>query len=130
MARKYSLTRRARNRKRKVKLSRRVERTRAEQSGGDNNIDNTVLLIPMHPKHYTLVYRLLNKLRDNKIHIDIYGIFSDTDDYGAFDMKSRIKHIIPEGVPSDDSAVEYKRLYGLKQMMNTKYENIISAVSR
>ena len=83
----------------------------------------------MHPKHYTLVYRLLNKLRDNKIHIDIYGIFSDTDDYGAFDMKSRIKHIIPEGVPSDDSAVEYKRLYGLKQMMNTKYENIISAVS-
>lgn len=44
-------------------------------------------------------------------------------------MKDMIKLIIPESVPDDNSVIEYKRLYGLKQMINTKYDYIISCVS-
>jgi hypothetical protein len=93
------------------------------------NIDNVALLIPVHPKHYTLMYALLNKLKDNKINIDIYCIFSNKGEYDTFEMKDMVKEIIPESVPEDKSVVEYKRLYGLKLMINTKYDYIISCVS-
>lgn len=93
------------------------------------NIDNVCLLIPVHPPYYTLMYNLINKLKDNNIHIDIYCIFSNKNDYDTFTMKSMVKEIIPESVPDDRSIIEYKRLYGLKQMLNTKYDYIISCVA-
>ena len=93
------------------------------------NIDNVTLLIPVHPKHYTLMYSLLNKLKDNNIHIDVYCIFSNKSEYDSFTMKNMVKEIILESVPDDRSVVEYKRLYGLKQMINTKYDYIISCVA-
>lgn len=93
------------------------------------NIDNVALLIPVHPKHYELMYKLLNKFKDNNISINVYCIFSNKGEYDAFVMKDMIKEIIPESVPDDRSVVEYKKLYGLKQMINTKYDYIISCVS-
>ena len=93
------------------------------------NIDNVALLIPVYPKHYELMYQLLNKFKYNNISIDVYCIFSNRGEYDTFVMKDMIKEIIPESVPDDRSIVEYKRLYGLKQMINTKYDYIISCVS-
>jgi len=88
-------------------------------------IDNVALLIPVHPPHYTQVYTLLNKIKDNNIHIDIYCIFSNRGDYDTFTMKDMIKEIIPESVPDDNSIISFKKLYGLKYMVNTKYDFII-----
>lgn len=92
-------------------------------------IDNVALLIPVYPKHYPHVYSLLNKLKDNNIHIDVYCIFSNRGEYDSFTMKDVVKEIIPESVPDDRSIVEYKRLYGLKQMIDKPYDYIISCVS-
>jgi hypothetical protein len=105
------------------------EREEFKEEKISENIDNVALLIPVYPKHYTVMYTLLNKIKDNNIHIDIYCIFSNSDDYYTFEMKDMVKEIIAERVPDDKSVVEYKRLYGLKQMINTKYEYIISCVS-
>lgn len=108
--------------------------TKGKYKGGTleklpETIDNIALLIPVHPKHYTQVYTLLNKLKDNAITIDIYCIFSNKGEYDTFTMKDMIKEIIPESVPDDTSVVEYKRLYGLKLMINKPYDYIISSVS-
>jgi hypothetical protein len=95
--------------------------------GGDPSvkIDNIAMLIPVYPKHYTEVYALLNKLKNNNIYIDIYCIFSNKEDYASFEMKDLIKEIIPESVPDDNSIVSFKKLYGLKYMINTLYDFII-----
>jgi hypothetical protein len=92
-------------------------------------IDNVALLIPVYPKHYSLMYRLLNKLKDNKIDIDVYCIFSNKGEYDTFTMKDMVKEIIPDSVPDDKSVIEYKRLYGLKRMIDKSYDYIISCVS-
>ena len=75
------------------------------------------------------MYQLLNKFKYNNISIDVYCIFSNRGEYDAFIMKDMIKEIILESVPDDRSIVKYKRLHGLKQMINTKYDYIISCVS-
>jgi len=119
----------------KMTLKRKYKRfNKRKYTGGTlenipESIDNVALLIPVHPKHYELMYKLLNKFKDNKISIDVYCIFSNRGEYDAFLMKDMIKEIIPESVPDDRSVVEYKRLYSLKQMINTKYDYIISCVS-
>jgi len=92
-------------------------------------IDKVALLIPSYPNHYQILYNLLEKFNTNHISIDIYVIFSNKEDYEKFEQKDRIKPIIAENVPQDRSIIEYKRLYGLKKMINTSYSYIISCVS-
>lgn len=89
------------------------------------NIDNIALLIPMHPKHYSLVYDLLNKFKSNQITIDVYGIFSNKEEHASFQMKDMVKEIIPNTFPDDEGIVNFKKLYGLKQMIYTSYDYII-----
>jgi hypothetical protein len=44
-------------------------------------------------------------------------------------MKDRVKHIIAENAPNDRSIIQYKKIYGLKEMINTSYEYIIACDS-
>jgi len=88
-------------------------------------INNIALLIPVYPPHYPFVYNILNKLKNNKIYIDTYLIFSNDKEYNIFEMKDMIIKIIPESVPDNNSIINFKKLYGLKYMSNTKYDYII-----
>lgn len=119
-----------RKNKRRI-LKRYSKRNMFRKKGGDysKRITKIVLLIPIHPKYYEYIYRLLNKLKDNNIYIDVYCIFSNKEEYELFGMKDRITHIIAENVPNDNSVIQYKKLYGLKHMINTPYEYIISCDS-
>lgn len=133
--RKKSMKNKNRRRVGRSTLKHRFKRIRNKKYKGGSGekqaerIDNVTLLIPVHPKHYTLMYKLLNKIKDNNINIDIYCIFSNKEEYHMFTMKEMIKEIIPESVPDDNSVIEYKRLYGLKRMIDKPYDYIISCVS-
>ena len=117
-----------RKQKRSIKSgARRAPRKRDIMKGGNmpQKIDNITLLIPVYPKHYQLVYSILNTLKNNNIQIDVHLIFSNRDDYNIFEMKEMIKEIIAENVPNDNTVIEYKKFYGLNHMINTPYDYII-----
>jgi len=100
------------------------------KGGSDSKcITKIALLIPTHPKHYGYIYRILNKLKGNNIYIDVYCIFSSKEEYEVFGMKDSITHIIAENIPIHASIIQYKKLYGLRHMINTQYEYIISCDS-
>ena len=42
--------------------------------------ENIAFLIPTHRPHYEYIYSLLNKLKNNNIHINIYLVFSNIPD--------------------------------------------------
>ena len=50
---------------------------------------NVSLLIPVYPPDYNYIYRLLRKMNKHHIEIDIYLIFSSSDDYKLFKVGSR-----------------------------------------
>lgn len=58
-----------RKNKRRI-LKRYSKRNMFRKKGGDysKRITKIVLLIPIHPKYYEYIYRLLNKLKDNNIY--------------------------------------------------------------
>ena len=93
------------------------------------SITKIAFLIPIYPAHYHNLYNILNKLKDNNIYIDVYCIFSNKEEYELFEMKDRVKHIIAENAPNDRSIIQYKKIYGLKEMINTSYEYIIACDS-
>ena len=75
-------------------------------------IENVAMLIPIHPPYYNYMYQLIHKLKDGNIHIDIYLIFSNMEDYNLFYFKNEIHPIILE--PFDTkSIVTYKKLKSL-----------------
>jgi hypothetical protein len=117
------------NKKRCCKKHKRIRKSYSQnikKGGSIKTIDNVAFLIPMHPKHYDMNYSLLNKLKNIMVTIDIYGIFSNKQDYELFKMKEMIKEIIPDNIPTDTNAIViYKKLYGLKCMINTPYEYVI-----
>jgi len=124
------LNRTKNKRRRTIKsYSKRINRKKHSMKGGSTdspqNIDNVALLIPVHPKHYKLVYNILNTLKNNNIQIDVHLIFSNRSEYDIFEMKDLIKEIIAENVPNDDTVIEYKKFYGLNHMINTQYDYII-----
>jgi hypothetical protein len=89
------------------------------------NITDTAFLIPIYPPHYKYMYNLISNIQSNHIYIDIYLIFSSNIDYFNFEMKDSIKHfIIPENFQTN-SIITFKKFFGLKQLMYSKYEYII-----
>jgi hypothetical protein len=89
-------------------------------------IDNIAFLIPIHTPHYHYMYKLLKKIKNNDIEIDIFLIFSNTTDYNNFLMKNEIKPIICDNsITVTRSIVTFKKFYGLKQLINSKYDYII-----
>ena len=86
--------------------------------------ENIAFLIPTHRPHYEYIYSLLNKLKNNNIHINIYLVFSNIPDYFAFSMKSYIHPIIPEPFKTD-CIVTYKKFFGLNKLKDSKYDYII-----
>ena len=102
-------------------------RTTRRMKGGSESktIDTVALLIPTYPKHYQVLYELLNKLKSNGINIDVHVVFSNKEEYEQFELKDSIKPMILENVPQDRSIVEYKKFAALKRMINTVYDYII-----
>jgi hypothetical protein len=126
-------TRKNKRRVRKEYSKRNISRKKGgggKKGGSDSKrITKIALLIPIYPKDYEHIYRILNKLKDNDIHINVYCIFSNKEEYELFSMKDSITNIIAENVPNDKSVIQYKKLYGLKHMIDTPYEYIISCDS-
>ena len=75
---------------------------------------NVSLLIPVYPPDYNYIYRLLRKMNKPHIEIDIYLIFSSSDDYKLFKMK-QIKPIIVDEPMNTNSIGVFKKMYGLQK---------------
>jgi hypothetical protein len=90
-----------------------------------NIIVDIALLIPIHPPHYHFIYKLINKLKQNHIQIDIFLIFSNISDFNKFEMKNDIKYIIIKKPFTTESIVTFKKFFGLQQLINSKYDYFI-----
>jgi len=105
-----------------------ISRKRKKMTGG-GNINDIAILIPISPKGYDMIYRLLNKLKHNNIKIDIFLVFSSQTDYDNFQMKTEIKPIlIGNDVDMSNKTggiVAFKKLYGLNSLVTSKYEYIL-----
>jgi hypothetical protein len=88
-------------------------------------ITDIAFVIPIHPPKYIYIYTLINKLIKEDIYIDIYLVFSNTDDYNAFNMKSNINPIIITGIINNKSIITFKKFYGLNQLILSKYHYLI-----
>lgn len=93
----------------------------------NKEIDNVVLLIPIHPKDYNYIY---NFILDIHSKIDIYLIFSSNEDYSTFIYKDLIYEIIiPEDIINSknfiSSIITSKKYYGLKYLITSNYDYII-----
>lgn len=87
------------------------------------NKKNVCFLIPIHPKHFSLVYEFIKKCKI----FDIFLIFSSEKDYDQFEMKNGIKKIvIPENVITN-SIVTYKKFWALDKVLKNSYYDYIIA---
>ena len=89
------------------------------------NIDNVAFIIPSYPPHYKYVYNLLESLNKFNIHITVHIVFSSNEDYNTFTMKSKIIALIIDVPIVTKCIVTYKKFYGLKQLINSKYDYFI-----
>ena len=90
------------------------------------DIDNVAFIIPTYPPHYHYIYNLIDKLKSNNLHIDIFLIFSNQEDYNIFLKKDEIHHIIVNDKINTNSIITFKKFYGLKHLKhNSKYEYYI-----
>jgi hypothetical protein len=105
-----------------------VSKKKKNVSGG-GGIHDVAILIPISPKGYDMLYKLLNKLISNHITIDIFLVFSSQADYDSFGMKNHIKPILigndVDMSNKTDATVCFKKLFGLNSLVNSKYEYII-----
>jgi len=88
-------------------------------------IDNVALLIPTHQPHYNLIYNLINKFKANEIFIDIFLVFSSQNDWNNFLLKDAINPLIITEPLKTNSIITFKKFFGLKKLINSKYEYII-----
>jgi len=91
-------------------------------------ITDVALIIPSYPPHYHYVYNVLNKLHQNNIQIDIFIVFSNQSDYEMFQLKGSIKPIILTTPLDGDmlkSIITRKKYFGLKQLIDSKYDYFI-----
>jgi hypothetical protein len=79
-------------------------------------------VIPTHPPHYHYLYNILPKLKGI---IDIHLVFSNSKDYEMFSMKELIIPIVVNGHINTRSIITFKKFYGLKQLMHSKYDYFI-----
>jgi hypothetical protein len=79
-------------------------------------------IIPTHPPHYHYLYNILPKLKGI---IDIHLVFSNSKDYEMFSMKELIIPIVVNGHINTRSIITFKKFYGLKQLMQSKYDYFI-----
>jgi hypothetical protein len=89
------------------------------------SIDNIAFVIPIHPPHYTYIYNFIHKLKSNSIVIDIYLVFSNHGDYNRFEMKLDIIPIIISESLNNNSIITFKKFYGLKTLIDSKYDYFI-----
>jgi len=99
------------------------------------NISEVAFIIPSHPPHYHYNYDFIRKLQDNNIIIDIFIVFSNQSDYEQFQLKEHIKPIIITKIlylnkinvyrNMFNSIVTYKKFFGLKQLIDSKYDYFI-----
>ncbi len=87
-------------------------------------IENITLLIPTYPPHYSYIYSLLSKCRENDIDIDIHLIFSNEYEYTLFEKKDQVKKIICKNL-NFNSMTTHKKFEGLKYLIGSTYEYII-----
>lgn len=88
-------------------------------------ITDTAMVIPICGKHYHYMYQLIEKLKKNEIKIDMYLIFSNENDYREFKYKDEIKEIIIKDMKNTMSVVTFKKLYGLRELINKEYDYFI-----
>jgi hypothetical protein len=88
-------------------------------------INNIAFIIPIHPPYYHYIYDLIKKLNTSDIHIDIFLVFSSQNDFNLFQMKTDINPIIINEPLNTNSIVTFKKFYGLKQLIESKYEYFI-----
>lgn len=85
------------------------------------HMDACAFLIPIYPKHYHYMYRVLPKLR--KV-VDVFLVFSNEEDFQAFEQKENIQAILLPFVPKD-GIINCKKFYGLQSLLDSKYEYFI-----
>jgi len=88
-------------------------------------IRNVAFIIPIHPPFYHYIYKLIHKIKNNNIHIDMFLVFSSHSDYADFNMKGAVKPIIIAGPINTKSIAVFKKFYGLHKMKNTAYDYFI-----
>jgi len=89
----------------------------------NKRIKDVALMIPSFPRDYHYLYKLLNNI-SMTVGMDVYIIFSSESDYEKFEMKTSIYPIIGKNL-NKNSIITSKKLYGLKELMNSSYEYII-----
>jgi len=85
---------------------------------------NVALIIPLHPKHYEIMYKLLDKNITDII--DVFIVFTNKYEYDIFKQKYKIKPIVLPDNFQTGSIVTYKKLYALQSIMsNINYDYFI-----
>lgn len=122
---------RARTRRSKRRNILRSRRYKRKLRGGSQLIDKVILLFPVYPHVYPLIYNIMKKMKDNNITIDILLVFSTQEDYDSFEQKDRIKHAILDKSINDHSKDKFfqisaKRFCGYNYLLTQPYEYFIS----
>jgi hypothetical protein len=76
------------------------------------------LVIPIHPKHYNVIYDLIDKMFENKNVMDIFLVFSSDEDYDKFERKDKVNKIVLLPGHKTDCIVTYKKFFALEQLRN------------
>jgi len=85
-------------------------------------------IIPIHPKHYNYIYKLIDLINTVNININIYLVFSNEDDFNIFNKKDKIKKIKKIVLPyhSTNNIVVYKKFFALEKLKDdTNYDYFI-----
>jgi hypothetical protein len=83
-------------------------------------INRVALVIPIHPKHYDVIYNLIDKMYENKNVMDIFLVFSSDEDYGKFERKDKVNKIVLLPGHKTDCIVTYKKFFALEQLRKKK----------
>ena len=87
---------------------------------------SVLLVITIHPPYFNYIYNLINRIHNR---VDLFLIFSNKNDYDAFQMKTSVQYfILPESLNLNhyyetNSIVQFKRWYTLKyHLINFHYD--------
>ena len=80
-------------------------------------------IIPIYPKHYNYIYKLLNNIDISSKIVDFHLVFSSKEDYELFKYKEYINKIIIDNLNTKNIPV-YKKFYALDKLRD-KYSYYI-----